>query len=376
MHKHKHETWDVVANPGVPGALWAGYTFACGLAAAAPRRVRLFTDGVDELARRKLGVNPRTWVQDYGGIEILIGLLADHVIPSSHVVQMYGSPLRDAYSDKLALGSRLRHLTLIEPLGRENLTGPLTSTAESSSLHVHHLQQGDAPSGAGLVKDLRPVAQLRQKWRQDPRCRDATLQSLRLAGKMPDDGEVLFVSLSDPQAWTRWVRALRSLPGHFHVLVRFSDAQDWARVFSSHVHADNVRIHPLPDLTWDQLDEVVWLSDRVVTCDEDLAGRCIRSGCPVVFAQSERIAALMDWYLRDAPAELNANLRTIAQALSSRQEQSPLAACLSWLDAHDASLANHARGVQERAQQACDLADVVSALSGESPLRAGAPLQV
>jgi hypothetical protein len=309
MNNNRVDSWDVITvNSAAPDSLWAGYITASRLAAAGCRHVRLFVESVEELARRVRFINPTFWIQEHNGFEIYDQNLANVVEPATHVVRVFDSPLPGKYLDRLSSGSPMRRLVVLHPFSTGALDTPRDADCESSSLVIQHIQQGELGHGAGFLKDLRAVDALRVKWQANHRCREATLEALGVSHR-PAAKITLLVTEALGSSWMDFVRALINLGQPVHLLVGpgpqravFKQiVKQYGPLIGAPAQPHGVSITNLPDMLWSQCDEVVWLSDLVVTSSESMASRAIQSGCPLIWSVDMRTptqspAFIPAWY--------------------------------------------------------------------------------
>lgn len=326
------ESWDLFAPARRLDVLRGVVLLARQLSEIERYKVRLFVDDLSALTAMNSRIDPGLWLQPVDGIELARLTLAGSVMPADNIVRLFGARIPIRYVERTIQGhDRRRKLFKVRLLDDYGRIRKDVSCASPSNLLVIDAAQGDFKSDAGMIREQRSLVTMRSRWREKIALRRSTADALGLGDLWACDSILIFccgVNVGD------WDKVLVSLGGGSRrpVVVLVEPGQDVQHIQAAANKLDGaiattgvkpVRVIVAPSMTWSQLDEVVWMSDFVLTGSHDMAQRAIESGVPLLWvpgcpnSDAGVGGRLIDWYLRDSDPVIGRCLRFATQAIAS-----------------------------------------------------------
>lgn len=362
-------SWDIIATASAGAdAAWFAWRMAHSLSRRRGGRVTLYLDDVAAIARRAPGIDPALSIQPVDGFH-----LADHKtlcasMPADDCLVVFDSIVPGGYSLlRSQRGCKPWHFRLWAPgavaaareEARATMPGAIGVANGSAELGLVH-PEGDAwQQRADLRLRLRSVGRLEPKSR---------LPYDRVAGE-----RVITVLPHDAAALDQWVPAWLQSPWPLRVLLPITHLSDDA--FSGmwrqgpNLLARQLTISPLPDLTWREMDEVIWSSDLVMSDQRDIAMRAMVSGTPVVTSLPPPTALAR----RACGVDVTTRIEALGAAWSLNQDVAGrwLRFCACWNDVQA-----QATKVAGWLRELPDLADTLAGSRRCEPVRSPTPARI
>jgi hypothetical protein len=333
--------WDVIPGTDLDG-LWYGYRAALLLTKTHGASVRLYAN-LQLLARLLPALDAHREDQWWQGIHVLHASQLQSATPAPMALAIFDAVVPQVYLKR-------RHDSSAEP----DLFH-LARLADQASISGRgHLHQGDPVHGTGFVKPSPNAHDLRCVLRDSAAGRAATVRRVRLSRDARPDERVVVVSATADSAWREWISVWRKSEKPVRVLVLDglgrgpALAQEMRR--SRDIDEGNLSMTLVDGCNWSLGDDLLWLSDLVLTSDEDIVMRAMACGAPVLYRTPDprldptglASAKVLGWQLRagSASAALSAGMATL---------------CVAWQSGRQIAQAWHRfSGVWDEAQRCAD----------------------
>lgn len=317
------ESWDLIAPVGRPDVLRAATLLASQLAEVERYRVRLFVDDLAPLTAMDARVDPALWVQPQDAYELVRLNLAQATTPADNIVRLFRAKLPRKYMERAIYGHGERKLFKVKLLDQQ---ASFVDTAPgTTNLRFIEATQGDHASAAGVIRERTSSAEIRARWKKNGKLLQATLDSLGLDGHIFSGA--LFVccwgaAIAD---WKDFLTSLDEVSQQKIILLVGAD--DGAPQVQGIATEGKVKMLRLPAMSWKQRDELVWLSDYVLTGHDDMAHRAMESGVPLLWLPDVPPKAkddhhLVEWYSQGADPLIRRCLRELIRDLGTRASTS------------------------------------------------------
>ena len=359
--------WDIfcriVDNYGDIGVTWR---LSRQLVAEHGRSVRLWIDDLDTAGKLIPGLHPTLFQQVIEGVKICQWTGADEAPPADVVIEAFACELPSAYLEKMAakqpIWINLEYLSAepwVEGFHAQQSRHPLLP------LTKHFYFPGFTSKTGGLLRELNVIAQ-----------RDAFVGSSEAQAtfqatlNIPVDSDALKVSLFCYQQapLNQLLDAFAQSPRAVLCLVPKSGI--WPAI-AQHLQAEikpglgirhgNLTLLPLPFLTQDEYDKLLWLSDVNFVRGEDSWVRAIWAGKPMIWqpyrqqenTHLEKLAAFLNLY--SSGLDVNAASAVQQCHVSWCSETFPESSWRDYLE-NLPTLSEHAVAFSERLAAESDLA--------------------
>ena len=320
------ETWDLIAPVGRPDVIRAATLLASQLAEVERYRVRLFLDVLDPLVAMNARIDPELWLQPLDAYELVRLNLALVAAPADNIVRLFGAKMPRKYIEHAIYGHSKRKLFNVRLLDQP--ASSQTPFADASNLQAIEAAQGDQPWAAGMIRERHSAMEIRVRWKKTTsKLSQATFDSLGFDEPMPADALFILCWGAAIPDWDDFVMSLGTIGPRPIVLLVNQDGNTPATPDeagqaspspSPHfsVSPDKVRVLKLPATIWRQRDELVWMSDIVMTGHDDMAQRAAESGVPLVWLPSpsgngKKGEQFIEWYSQGADQVLRRCLREL-----------------------------------------------------------------
>lgn len=358
------EIWDVFYRPDDPADLWFAFQLARSLAEHR-QRVRLFCHDVAALSVAHTDLDPRVLIQNLGQVEILDQRLARTAAASPSLIQVFDAtppaPYMARYFSQQSGGG---WYTLHPPWSAQPGQSAIQLRTQSQMHRQFDVYLGDSAYAAGLIRSTHHQPVLRRGPQPLAAARASMFSLLGLSPEHLESRTTAFLSASDRIAWAQWLRVLIDADASHCLFIEHGPLQEKiAPIFSrqpgqpgsSSIGALTVVF--LPPLLWALVDEIIAVSDYVVTDRDDVAFRAAERGTASIRAEmTSAHAATGQWMCTGADPALAAVYRDVAAALGrGTGVPAGVAAYLARL----ADFGQQARHLQERVGRASDLASLL-----------------
>lgn len=331
------QRWDIfcriIDNYGDIGVTWR---LARQLAAEHGKTVRLWIDAMDTAAKLVPGLDPSPAKQVIGSVEICQWQDADHATPADVVIEAFACELPSAYLGKMA--AKQPAWLNLEYLSAEPWIEGFHAQASrhpTLPLSKYFYFPGFTPKTGGLLRERDLIAQ-RKAFAGSPEAQQAFRAKLHIP-----DSEALKVSLfCYPHApLPHLLHAFSQSPTPMLCLVPQSGI--WPAI-SQHfdtqlrpgdlLNQGNLTLLPLPFLTQEDYDRLLWLCDINFVRGEDSWVRAIWAGKPMVWqpyrqqenTHLEKLAAFLNVYVAGSNPAASAALRQCHESWSSNEFPEPV----------------------------------------------------
>ncbi len=329
----ENDTWDVVATHTSSGdSLWFGYHMAAKLRER-NQSVRLFTDNIEALGSSLGTLDAALWMQSHDAVQIFDLRLAKTCAPARHLVQVFDARIPDLYIERFVVQRRPSSWFQLLPMDSRAPAGtPMTLLSSTSTLKKYAARLGDLPSRVGYVRSGGDMPAMRLRW-ADRKVRAGTLALLGQPAKLLEGKLTILAGLDADVRLAPWLRAFEDSPIPVCLFVM---AGPQHRALCAELDIPYPPRRPctrgglttvfLPSLPWHLHDELVWISDIVLTGRRDLAMQAAASGCPLLWARDDSSEeSFLDWYMAWAPPALRATVAAACAALRSGNDAVPTA---------------------------------------------------
>ena len=274
--------WDVIAGTDLDG-LWYAYQVALNLTKQHGALVRLFADP-RVLARLLPALDALSGDQWWQGIHILDAAMLQALQPAPMALAIFEAAVPSAYARRRRdqRGGNIFRLSRLDD--------------QSDALHVGmdmngRVHQGLPPFGAGFVKPSHHPHELRGALRESPAGRASAIRRARLPRDTRRGERTVVVAASASSGWRDWIPVWRSsdMPLRVLVLDGLGGGPALPREMRQSRNSEEgaLSIALIDGCSWSLTDELLWLSDLVLTCEEDIAMRAMACGVPVLYAAPE-----------------------------------------------------------------------------------------
>lgn len=306
-------TWDVIPGTDSDG-LWYGCRAALSIAHRHGVSARLFADP-HLLAPLIPGLDANSSDQWWQGIHILAMDMLKSTPPGQLALAVFDAELPEAYLD------RRRALGLGEKILRIARLAGTPHGAVAGRDRRGRLLQGEAPLGVGFVKPPSNVSDLKRALRESPIERAAALRRAGLGRDARPGERTILVSAQANSAWREWISVWRKSEVPVRVLVldgpAIASLPETQMRPGREIVDGSLSITVLTRCNWALADQLLWLSDLVLTREEDIVMRAMASGTPVLYAAPESradangsaSARVLGWQLLASPARATAAAR-------------------------------------------------------------------
>lgn len=358
------DIWDIFYRPDDPADLWFAFQLARALAEQR-QRVRLFCHDVGALSVAHADLDPSVLIQNLGQVEILDQRLARTAAASPNLVQVFDAtapaPYMARYFSQQSGGG---WYTLHAPWQSQPGTSAIQLRTQSQMHRQFDVYLGDSAYAAGLIRSSHHQPVLRRGAQPMAAARASMFSLLGLSPEHLESRTTAFLSAGTGIAWAQWLRILIDAEASHCLFVEHGPLQEAiAPIFSrqpgqpgsSTIGALTVVF--LPPLLWALVDEIIAVSDYVVTDRDDVAFRAAERGTAAVRAEATPAhAATGTWMLAGGDPALATVYRDVAAALG---RGSGVPASIAAYLAHLGGFTQHARHLQERLGRASDLVSLL-----------------
>lgn len=369
--------WDIfcriIDNYGDIGVTWR---LARQLAAEHGKTVRLWVDDPRTAAKLIQLLNPEFARQTVEGVEICRWEEAGNALPADVIIEAFACELPHAYLEKM--GGQNPVWVNLEYLSAEAWVGGFhvqASRHPTLPLTKHFFFPGFTEETGGLLREHNLLAS-RDNFQNSPSAQQAFRQQFNII-----DSDALTISLfSYPHApVVHLLRAFANITSPVLCLVPQSGI--WPAIsqyFNSVLKPGEVLIRgslsvlPLPFLSQDDYDRLLWLCDINFVRGEDSWVRAIWAGKPLVWqpyrqqenTHLEKLAAFLNVYCAGLDTGAIAATHECHVCWSSNTFPEPV-----WREylKHQPELANHAKSFAAKFAQESDLASKLVIFCGNSP---------
>jgi len=372
----RRERWDifcrVIDNYGDIGVTWR---LARQLAAEYGKSVRLWIDDMQTAGRLIPGLDPHASAQHILDVEICHWPDADSALSADVVIEAFACELPTRYLEKMAANQpiwiNLDYLSA-EPWIADFHAKP--SRHAVLSLTKHFFFPGFTPETGGLLREHNLIAR-----------RNAFLGSaidiaaFREKYSIPDNDALKVSLFCYPHApIPELLQAFVESPQPVLCLVPESSAWVAAGGYlgESLTHSvprrsGNLTVLPLPFLTQDEYDQLLWLSDINFVRGEDSWIRAIWAGKPIIWqpyrqqedTHLEKLAAFLDAYSVSSNLTASAVMQKCHESWSN--DTFPEAVWREYLD-HLPALEKHAEAFSAKLAAQSDLASKLVIFCGNA----------
>ncbi|XHS77045.1 elongation factor P maturation arginine rhamnosyltransferase EarP [Burkholderiaceae bacterium UC74_6] len=316
--------WDVIPGTDLD-ALWYGCRAALSLSKTHGASVRLFGDP-QVLARLLPALDEHRDDQWWQGINFLDTGKLQAVAPAAMTLAIFEASVPALYQQ------RSRH----HGLGSKILRLARLADSPDAKEHVGidpqgRLFQGALPCSAGFIKPSPHTFDLRCVLRESAAGRAATIRRAGLSRDARPGERTIIVAAPASSGWREWISVWRNSEVPLRVLVLgglgSSPALPREMRRTRDVEERNLSIAVIDNCSWSLSDELLWLSDLVLTNEEDLAIRAMACGVPVLYGEPESrldpacaaSSKVLGWQLRSssATAALRGSMATLCIAWQS-----------------------------------------------------------
>ncbi|MBQ0946169.1 hypothetical protein KAK07_22700 [Ideonella sp. 4Y16] len=346
------------------GSLWFGFQLALTLTRRG-QRVRLFTNGLDELARA-FGTSATTGVQVFHGVELVDARLDRFFQPARNSVQMfYTRPSKD-YLSRFARSIGGANSLQVVPLD----SGITTSNAiivldQRDEITSWMMQMGDLPRRGGYIRldgCEKPTPGSEDRARTEHRA--VAWRWFELPPELIGDpsGMVVTIAVGSQGAASRALDMVAKRPAPQPTACMLRGKSIHAPAVGEH---GSMGVVEFPEMSWSTRQDLVLGSDLLITDKPELAAQANQCGIPVIWsADHSSDMPYLDWYTVGCHAPMRAALCQAFLAVGGRRDIDD-AAQQYWAHFKDAQ--RLAQGVAERIARAPELADVALAALNEKP---------
>lgn len=358
------DIWDVFYRPDDPADLWFAFQLARSLAEHR-QRVRLFCHDIAALSVAHTDLDPRVLIQNLGHIEILDQRLARTAAASPNLVQIFDgtapAPYMARYFSQQSGGG---WYTLHAPWHAQPGQTAIQLRTQSQMHRQFDVYLGDGAYSAGLIRSTHHQPVLRRGPQPMAAARASMFSLLGLSPEHLETRTTAFLSAGPGIAWAQWLRGLIDADTSHCLFIEHGALQEQAApIFSRQPGQPGtstigaLTIVFLPPLLWALVDEIIAVSDYVVTDRDDVAFRAAERGTAAIRTEaSEAQAATGHWMFAGADPALTSVYSGVASALG---RGTGVAASIAAYVARLGEFTQQARQLQERVGRASDLASLL-----------------
>lgn len=366
------DIWDVFYRPDDPADLWFAFQLARSLAEHR-QRVRLFCHDVAALSVAHADLDPRVLIQNLGHVEILDHRLAKTAAASPNLIQVFNAAAPALYmaryfSQQAGGGWYALHA----PWHPRPVKAAIELRTQSQMHRQFDVYLGDNASSAGLIRSIHHQPVMRRGPQPLAAARASIFSLLGLSPEHLESRTTAFLSAGPNVAWAQWLRVLIDADTSHCLFIEHGPLQEKiAPIFSrqpgqpgsSSIGALTVVF--LPPLLWALVDEIIAISDYLVTDRDDVAFRGAERGTPAIRVETSTVhAELGRWMFHGADDGLATTYRAAATALGQGTNvPASIATYLSRLP----DFSDQARRLQERVGQSAELASLLLTSSQVGP---------
>lgn len=357
--------WDLFATKSSPGSLWFAAVAAKGLV---DRRqvVRLITDDTATLSRAVNDIDPRLWLQRYGGYDVLDVALAAHCAASPRVVQFFDSDIPRPYLSRLVSQPVRADWIQVESCALEAGAHRALKMIESSTTHRRYrVRLGDPPQHGGYLRQRHHSLLMRQRW-SHRRIRLSLLNILGLPADALDGRTIVYIAGAADLDLAPWARLFSTQQAPMTIFVE--DGQPAASLARGLGLAESTRgylpmgvanVVLLPPIQWFVSDELIGIADVAMTDLPDIAMRAAECGTPLILASRTRSGQeFAEWYLAGSAPAVKHAIEDAFRALTTGEH---VGQAWQWYLNVLFEAGKHAAGLSQRIQRGADLVDVLIA---------------
>ncbi len=343
---------------------WFGLQLARGLAEHR-MRVRLFCHDVPALSVAQAHLDPRVVIQHLGQVEVLDHRLARNVGAARNLVDLFGAVPPAAYMARyFSQPTSGNRYSLHAPWSTQDAGTPILLRSQTQTHRHFDLHLGDSPQTAGLIRSFGHSHLLRNSPHSTLAARASLLSLLGLPSDLISGERSLYLSASPSIAWPKWLQSLIEGETTHCLFIEYGELQQHIAPIFSRVPGQpgtsslgGLTVVFLPPLLWALEDEVLTLSDLVLTDRTDVAFRAAERGTPAIRARLSSVDTdLTDWCFGRTQTALAEVHRQAANSFGSGRS------LVESFDAVMARLADfkaHARQLQTRIGRAPDLVSMM-----------------
>ncbi len=343
---------------------WFGLQLARGLAEHR-MRVRLFCHDVPALSVAQAHLDPRVVIQHLGHVEVLDHRLARNIGAARNLVDLFGATPPAAYMARyFSQPSSGNRYSLHAPWSAQAAGTPILLRSQTQTHRHFDLHLGDSPQTAGLIRNFGHSHLLRNSPQSTLAARASLLSLLGLPSDLISGERSLYLSASPAIAWPKWLQSLIEGETTHCLFIEHGELQQHIAPIFSRVPGQpgtsslgGLTVVFLPPLLWALEDEVLALSDLVLTDRTDVAFRAAERGIPAICARLGALDAdLTDWSFGRANTALADVYRQAANSFGSGRS---LVESFEAVMARLSDFKAHARQLQTRIGRAPDLVSMM-----------------
>lgn len=371
------DLWDIFYSPYDTAGVWFGLQLALGLGERG-QRARLYCHDVPALSVAHAHLDPHVLIQTLGRIEILDHRLARNISAGHNLVEIGSAVPPSAYMSRFfSLQGGGNRFSLRLPGTEATGATPIQLRTQSPSHRHFDLRLGHAPQAAGLIRSVSQAPVLRPGPQATLAARASLLHLLGLPTDLLESDRTLYLGAAEAPVWTAWLQGLVDGDASTCVFVEHGALQEQISPVFSRIPGQPgtsamgaLRLVCLPPLLWSMVDELITVSDLVLTDRDDLALRAAERGTPALRSRSAAAATdLADWLFGSDASPLATCYRQAAAAFGTGADvRTHYRALMAQLE----DLQAHVRGLAARFGQAPDLVALLLTTAG---LSSGQPVE-
>lgn len=378
------DLWDIFYSPYDTAGVWFGLQLALALGERG-QRARLYCHDVPALSVAHAHLDPHVLIQTLGRIEILDHRLARNISAGHNLVEIGNAVLPSAYMSRFfSLQAGGNRFSLRMPGSDAPGAAPIQLRAQSPSHRHFDVRLGHGPQAAGLIRSVSQAPVLRPGPQATLAARASLLHLLGLPTDLLESDRTLYLGAAEAPVWTAWLQGLVDGDASTCVFVEHGPLQEQIAPVFSRIPGQPgtsamgaLRLVCLPPLLWSMVDELVTVSDLVLTDRDDLALRAAERGTPALRSSSRAAATaattdfadLADWLFGSDSSPLATCYRQAAAAFGTGADvMAHYRALMTQLE----DLQTHVRGLAARFGQAPDLVALLLTTAG---LSSGQPVE-
>lgn len=318
------EIWDIFYRPTDAAGMWFGFQLARALGEHR-QRVRLYCDDIKALSVAHVNLDPNVLIQNLGNVEVLDYRLARSITAATNLVEVFDAtppaPYMARYFSQQSSGS---WFSLHAPWSTAEKQNAIQLRSQSQIHRQFDVHLGDTANSAGLIRSTGQMHVLRSSPQSLTAARASILSLLGMSAALLECQRTAFVSASANIAWPQWLHSLIESDITHCLFIEHGELQEkLAPIFSrvpgqpgtSSIGALTVVF--LPPLLWALVDEIIAVTDFVLTDRDDVAFRAAERGTPALRCQTVKGKPSMGaWMCEDASPILRDCYRGAAISLA------------------------------------------------------------
>lgn len=287
-----NQSWDIIATASAgPDAAWFAFSTARTLSRHRNIRVTLYIDALDDLARQVPGVDPEQASQIVQGFRLVDHRAINANKPSNHCLVVFDSIVPRRYFEQRARATCGSWFFYLSRLGVDSM-----GRSEWQNKGINAIELWNGTAELGFMKPACDAIEQRDQLRAQRITADMPARSVAIPARRERAKRVLTVMPDDTINFSRWIQAWMNSPEPLHIRIPKNAISGRHReAFTGMWHqgtdlvAGNLTITPLPEMSWAEMDRVIWSSDLLMTHRQDIAMRAMISGTPIVAPLTGRL---------------------------------------------------------------------------------------